>query len=344
MSFKRILPLTLLALLLTACSTLTGIPSHGGGKRFAVEQELVTASARAAAKDMDLHHLQGRRVALYVSTMGDQGSGTLTGGRYSIDALIRGEYLNTPDSTTRYTYPSYTTTATTESDGLTGNTSSTSLLNAPSQSRTHTNHNNSRSNIGLNLNGMGDYRNETLTTNPQDASFLSNIIHTVFFLRGIEIVPPQYADTDVFVNVDVFGTIRSRTELHLYNAETLKAQTKLEYFAIDRNSKALIIAPQSSSYEAQYQEQYALWMGPYKTQKSIQTADKLMVDFSDIQPYGNTPTEATPAASISTQGSLKTNEASFNKTTTSEASLNEAEPKIALPTQKSNETIRKRQE
>ena len=343
MSFKRILPLTLLALLLTACGTLTGIPSHGGGKRFAVEQELVTASARAAAKDMDLHHLQGRRVALYVSTMGDQGSGTLTGGRYSIDALIRGEYLNTPDSTTRYTYHSYTTTATTESDGLTGNTSSTSLLNAPSQSRTHTNHNNSRSNIGLNLNGMGDYRNETLTTNPQDASFLSNIIHTVFFLRGIEIVPPQYADTDVFVNVDVFGTIRSRTELHLYNAETLKAQTKLEYFAIDRNSKALIIAPQSSSYEAQYQEQYALWMGPYKTQKSIQTADKLMVDFSDIQPYGNTPTEATPAASISTQGSLKTNEASFNKTTTSETSLNEAEPKIAIPASPRNEIIRKRQ-
>ena len=29
--------LTLSALLLTGCGTLTGIPSHGGGKRFAVE-------------------------------------------------------------------------------------------------------------------------------------------------------------------------------------------------------------------------------------------------------------------------------------------------------------------
>ena len=330
---QKLLPLTLI-LFLTACGTLTGIPSHGGGKRFAVEQELVTASARAAAKNMDLHHLQGRRVALYISTMGDQGSGTITGGRYSIDALIRGEYINTPDATTRYTYPSYTTTATTESDGLTGNTTSTSILNAPSQSRTHTNRSNSRSNIGLNLNGMGDYRNETLTTNPQDASFLSNLIHTVFFLRGIEIVPPQYADTDVFVNIDVFGTIRSRTELHLYNAETLKAQTKLEYFAIDRNSKALIIAPQSSSYEAKYQEQYALWMGPYKTQKSIKTADKLMVDFSDIQPYGNASIETAPAAPTAPKGSLKTSEASFN----------EDEPKISLPAQQSNEIIRKRQE
>ena len=80
---------------LTACGTLTGIPSHGGGKRFAVEQELVAASARAAAKEMDLSALQGRKVALYISTMGDQGSGNISGGRYSIDALIRGEYLNT---------------------------------------------------------------------------------------------------------------------------------------------------------------------------------------------------------------------------------------------------------
>lgn len=97
-----------LTLLLTACGTLTGIPSHGGGKRFAVEQELVTASARAAIKNMDLHNLQGRRVALYVSTMGDQGSGTLTGGRYSVSALLRGEYTNIPDTLTSYAYPNYT--------------------------------------------------------------------------------------------------------------------------------------------------------------------------------------------------------------------------------------------
>ena len=63
------------ALLLTACGTLTGIPSHGGGKRFAVEQELVAASARAAAKGMDLRPLAGRRVAVHIAAMGDQGGG-----------------------------------------------------------------------------------------------------------------------------------------------------------------------------------------------------------------------------------------------------------------------------
>lgn len=39
--------------------------------------------------------------------MGDQGSGTISGGRYSIDALIRGEYINAPHSETSYRYPRY---------------------------------------------------------------------------------------------------------------------------------------------------------------------------------------------------------------------------------------------
>ena len=284
----------LLTLALTACGTLTGIPSHGGGKRFAIEQELVAASARAAVKNMDLHQLQGKRTAVYVSIMGDQGSGTISGGRYSLDALIRGEYANIPASRTEHSYPRYTTTATTESDGLTGTSKSTSLLNAPSRSRTETKGASTRSNIGLNIGGMGDYRNETLTTNPQDATFLDNIVRTVLFLRGIEIAAAETADAVLFVNVDVFGTIRSRTEMHLYNAETLRAQTKLEYFAIDTGSRKLLIKPHTEAYEAAYKENYALWMGPYKTDKHLKPTEGLMADFTDIQPYGES--NAAPAA------------------------------------------------
>lgn len=273
------------SVILSACGTLTGIPSHGGGKRFAVEQELVAASSRAAIKNMDLAALQGKKVALYVSTMGDQGSGTMSGGRYSIDALIRGEYLNNPTSTTTYDYPQVTTTATTTADTLSSNTQSTSLLNAPSLSQTKNSGSSKRRAIGVATNGMGEYRNETLISNPKDTSYLTNLVQTVFFLRGIDVVPPQFADTDVFVNVDVFGTIRSRTEWHLFNAETLRAQTKLEYFAVDRRNKNLLIKPQVNAYEAKYQEKYALWTGPYQVRKNIGETDGLMVDFSDIQPY-----------------------------------------------------------
>ena len=322
------------SLLLTACGTLTGIPSHGGGKRFAVEQELVTASARAAIKNMDLHNLQGRRVALYVSTMGDQGSGTITGGRYSVSALLRGEYTNIPDTLTSYTYPNYTSTATTTADTLSSNTQSTSVLNSPSHVRSKTGGASSTSNIGLNINGQGDYRNETLITNPQDTTFLNSLIQTVFFLRDIEIVPAQYADTIMFINIDVFGTIRSRTELHLYNAET-----KLEYFAIDKNNQQLLIKPTTNAYEAQYQERYALWTGPYAINKNIKAIDGLMVDFSDIEPYAH-----------STQGSLKSeslhqaqsNEAQSNEANFATPATSEAEPRIA-PQRPSDEIIRKRQ-
>ncbi len=286
--------LSLTALLLTGCGTLTGLPGHGGGKRFAVEQELVAASSRAAVKEMDLSALQGRKVALYVSTMGDQGSGTLTGGRYSVDALIRGGYQNNPDTSTQYSYPSYDTTATTSADSLSSVTASTSVLNAPASALSKNSGRKGERSIGLAVNGTGDYRNETLITNPRDVSFLTNLVQTVFYLRGIEVVPPQYADTDVFVTVDVFGTIRSRTELHVYNAETLKAQTKLEYFAVDRNSRKLLIKPTAAAYESQYKEKYALWTGPYKVSKTVKASDGLMVDFSDITPYGSTTAQNRP--------------------------------------------------
>lgn len=194
---------------LTACGTLTGIPSHGGGKRFAVEQELVAASARAAAKEMDLSALQGRKVALYISTMGDQGSGNISGGRYSIDALIRGEYLNTSKNITDYSYPRYITTANTNAGSLSSVTSSQSILNAPSQAINHSKGDTGKATVGLSAQGMGNYQNETLVSNPRDVSYLQNLIQSLFFLRGIEIVSPDYADVDMFIAVDVFGTIRS---------------------------------------------------------------------------------------------------------------------------------------
>ena len=98
-------------------------------------------------------------------------------------------------------------------------------------------------------------------------------------------VPNEIADCYLFVNIDVFGTIRSRTELQLLNQEKLAAETKLEYFAVDKNNN-LLISPKSSSYSADYQENYLLWTGPIAKNKNIKEAEKLLVDFSDVAPYG----------------------------------------------------------
>ena len=108
----------------------------------------------------------------------------------------------------------------------------------------------------------------------------------MLFLRGIEVVPNEAADAFLFVNVDVFGTIRNRTELHFFNRENLSAETKLEYFAIDGNSR-ILIKPEVNSFAARYKENYILWTGPLSKSKNIEEADKLLVDFSDITPYSN---------------------------------------------------------
>ena len=281
---RKLLPLilTISLLSLTACGTLTGIPAHGGGKRFAVEQELISASSRAAVKNIDLSALKGKKVAVFIAMMGDQGSGSISGGRYSLDALIRGEYQNLPKSITQYAYPTYETTAQTDTDGLTGTTTSTSVLNAPSYSINRNEGQNFRGGIGLNINGLGDYKNETLIQNPQDAAFFSRLIQTVLFLKGISVVPNEYADVYLFVNVDVFGTIRSRTEFHLYNAKSLKSQTKIEYFAIDKMTQKVVVKPTVSAFESQYKENYVLWTGPFKTVKTVQMAEPLLVDFADL--------------------------------------------------------------
>lgn len=271
--------------MLGACGTMTGLPGHGGGKRFAIEQELISAASRATVKDMQLEALAGRNVALYVSTMGDQGSGSMVGGRFSIDGLIRGRYHSDPTSHVQYEYPEYTSVADTVSGSLTSTTTSTSLLNAPSSVRTKSDGGSHESSARISANGLGEYRNETLITNPRDVVYLSNLIQTLFYLRGINVVPTNMADTDVFITVDVFGTVRSRTETYLYNAEKLQAITKLEYLAVDRASRDLVIKPTSKAYQAVYKENYFLWAGPLQTTKETSAAEQLMVNFSDITPY-----------------------------------------------------------
>ncbi|MDL2268618.1 hypothetical protein LJC41_01380 [Desulfosarcina sp. OttesenSCG-928-G17] len=281
-------------LFLTGCGTLTGIPSHGGGKRFAIEQELISASARSALKDLNIEPLMGKRVALFVTVIGDEGSGNLAGGRYTIDALVRGEYVNTPTTTTKSNYPVIPITAVTTSGDVASVTQADTALNSPLKTKTETEGGGFSGAGGLHIGGQGNYQNETLITNPRDVTFLTNLIQTIFFLRGVDVVPPNMADTDVFVTVDVFGTIRNRTEWNILNQERLIASTKLEIFGVDRETKTIILSPRVSAFEAKYEERFALWVGPYKTEKNIKRSAPLLVDFSDVEKYQENVSERLP--------------------------------------------------
>jgi len=257
-----------LSMALIGCGTFTGIPSHGGGKRFAVEQELVAATARSVIKDIDLSQLKGKKTALFIVSMGDQGSGSTFGGRASLNALLRGQHVNTPNSV----FPVINTTTTT---GTTV-TESGNVVNSPEET-TGGGHS---AEVGIIFNGISSYKNNEVS-NPNDTRFLSAVIQEYLALQGVALTSPDNADYNIYINVDVFGTIRSRTDWLFKNNESLKAKTAIEVTVIDNKTNSVFISPQVSSYEAEYKENYFLWMGPTSTQKTLYKSDGLLTSFAE---------------------------------------------------------------
>ena len=279
---------------LVGCGTFTGFPTHGGGKRFCVEQELIAASARAVAKALDVKPVVGRKCALYVVTMGDEGSGNMVGGRYTWEAAIRGEYINTAPERTSNVYPVVPARSRTTAGG--GETTTTEVpLNAPSRTRTRTRGTEQRYGGGVSYQGPGSYATEAYI-NPRDTEFLRAVIHEALALRGVLIVPPAGADVDLYVTVDVFGTRRSRTEMHVYNRESLLAKTALQMTGFDRNRR-VVLPPTTASFEAEYTEDYVLWIGPFRHNKCVRRSEDLLVDFRGIIPTDR-PSTAEPVGVV----------------------------------------------
>ncbi|MFC1467190.1 hypothetical protein ACFLQY_00635 [Verrucomicrobiota bacterium] len=67
--------LILCAVVLAACGTYQGIPSHGGGMRFTEEQRLLSSSMSRAVGKLDLSSCKGKRVQLIVQSMETSGGG-----------------------------------------------------------------------------------------------------------------------------------------------------------------------------------------------------------------------------------------------------------------------------
>lgn len=126
------------------CSTLTGIPSHGGGKRFAEEQRLVSASIRGTLRNIDVSSLKGRKVAVVFDLISDEGGGNISGGRLNIlGALSSGHVISPVTSSTGQFQifnlaevgSTYSNTAT----GVNSNSASTTMIVQTNQgSGTHT--------------------------------------------------------------------------------------------------------------------------------------------------------------------------------------------------------------
>jgi hypothetical protein len=289
-------------MLLTSCGSLTGIPGHGGGKRFAVEQELVASSSRGALKQIDLSKLKGKKVNLFVNAIGDTGAGNMTGGRLSVVSLLRGDYVQTPPTTENSVFPPYTTTTNSTSNtgstsnsstgelatasstfsSSTGSSETNSVLNSPSKKTTQQKGGGGVAQLGLEYKGLGEYHNSETLFGSSDLQYFSALLHTYLFLKGVYVVPPSEAEIDIYITVDVFGTVRSRVEWFLANNEILQARTVLEILAVDHTSGQLVMEPQFVGAEAEYNEQYLLWIGPISTRKFMKKSEPLLCDFTDL--------------------------------------------------------------
>lgn len=168
------------------------------------------------------------------------------------------------------------------SSGFSSGVSSTdTLLATPEQTQTQTQGTGGEIQVGLEYKGLGSYKSSEEITS-DDLQYLSGLLQTYLFLQGVNVVPPSEAEIDVYIIVDVFGTVRTRVEWFLANNEILRAKTALEVIAIDHLSGELVMRPQSASVEAEYNEQYILWAGPVKITKYLKKSEPLLSDFTDL--------------------------------------------------------------
>lgn len=274
---------------ISGCGSITGLPGHGGGKRFAVEQELVSAATRGAIKQLDLSSLKGKKVNLFVSAIGDTGAGNLFGGRYSFISQLRGDYVQAPPTVGKARYPNYSSTTSSTSSGTSAGVPSTStsqsvtdtLLPSPSSQSSRQQGGGGVAQVGVEYKGLGAYQNSEEITS-DDIQYLTALLQSYLFLNNVYVVPPSEAEVDVYVTVDVFGTVRTRVDWLITNNEILKAKTAMEIMAVDHITGALVLAPQTAGGEAEYNEKYWFWVGLTNVKKSLNAGDQLLSDFSDL--------------------------------------------------------------
>ncbi|MDO8330977.1 MAG: hypothetical protein Q7T36_10965 [Fluviicoccus sp.] len=134
--------------------------------------------------------------------------------------------------------------------------------------------------------GFGEYSVNGIAKS--DATYLQGEILDYLQLNGVTVLDPAALekmritpDAVVYVSVDIFGTERKRFDSIMFNAETLRAETSLEMYALAANN-SVVMAPRSANFIAQYREYYMLWMGPLSSQRKVYRGDGLDVTFSDV--------------------------------------------------------------
>lgn len=227
------------------CGEFRGIPTHGGGKRFDEEQRAIAGAIRQSVADMDLAELSGKRVAIVLDCVAQDG-----GGNAGFPGL---NYIGA---------------------GINGNVGTGNLvqINQSLREGTGVTNDNSNTNLGGNA-GVGirpqmDYSTHAFPSSA-DAVYLKATLEMKALHAGLQVVGGDQADAVLHVLVDVLGTNRSRDERIVSNSEKLQASCEATYYARDAKTGDLIFAARQVSAASKYVELRALGVGTLAIARSI---------------------------------------------------------------------------
>jgi hypothetical protein len=218
------------ALTLSGCGTFTPIPSHGGGKRFAMEQVLVSASIRKVISEIPVEQLRDKKVLFETTIVHDEGGGAMSGGRPYMTEVFNLQKEQTITSTN-------------------GDTT-----------------NNTQRGLGAFASRGDTLYAKDVSFNNSDGKQFTNLLASALVRQNVMLNPNGESDgeADYFLEVlvDVLGTWRSRTDWVFSNNEQLKAIVSVEYVItpLRENGEKRIVG--RIGYEAEYTENFIVWMGP----------------------------------------------------------------------------------
>ena len=228
------LPISLATLLISACASFRGMPTHGGGKRFDEEQRVVSASIRHAANQMDFSKIKSRRVAIEVTSLETSGTGqAFYPGLGSVNT-----YYDYYDELQKFDFSHRKMALTPEAgSGFVKDNDST------------------RDNIRVTPNfefNPSLRANNNITS--QDVDYLSKVLEMRLRHDGFQIVPLPQAEAYIVVLVDALGTNLGRKDFLLAFDDDLKASCEMTYYVINPNDQKVICAARAVSSASEYME------------------------------------------------------------------------------------------
>ena len=223
---KSLSVLVLLAGLGTSACSSHGLPSHGGGKRLYIEQDIVATSAMEALDKLNFSAAKGKNVKLVVTAMGDAGGGSGRGGLSGVTAAIGNLFGGSGGA------------------GVTTNDGAVAINQEPF----------SYSSFSFaNANDMEYLK-----------ALISEKVRFSGAKIGVRGTAQKPLDGTIHVLVHEYGTNRSSFSVIVYNEEKLRAKTRMSayYVPFDKNGEGTPELMGEGERTILFKEGYVLGIGP----------------------------------------------------------------------------------